>query len=98
MTIGRFALDRVKGHNTSVVKVDNWTVIAYHNTPCVKFNKKKIVLNTCGWWTNTTKARMNQASNEFKLGFKVFVKTGIWFVEYKKQVDVFEEEVLELRR
>jgi hypothetical protein len=69
------------GQRATTIKVDDngYTCITYHSTDVVKFNSKQIILNTGGWQTHTTKTRMNQASNQFKLGFKVYQKDYDWF-------------------
>tara|TARA_R110002167_G_scaffold192918_1_gene395512 strand:- start:1493 stop:1789 length:297 start_codon:yes stop_codon:yes gene_type:complete len=58
------------------------TVVTYHATQVVKFSGERIVLNTGGWKTVTTKARMNQAANQFALGYTVFQKNHAWFVSF----------------
>jgi hypothetical protein len=59
---------------------DGMTRITYHSTDVVKFNDQKVILNTGGWQTQTTVRRMNQASNQFKLGYKVFQRNFNLFV------------------
>ena len=56
------------------------TVVRYHATNVVVFNKNKIVLNSGGWQTTTTKKRMNQASEAFDLGFHVWQDNWGWLV------------------
>ena len=56
------------------------TFVRYHNTDVVQFDSLYITLNTGGWKTATTKLRMNQASNQFNLGFSVYQKDFQWFV------------------
>ena len=56
------------------------TYIQLHNTTVVTFDQNFIVLNTGGWKTVTTKARMNQASNQFNLGYRVSQNNHEWFV------------------
>lgn len=56
------------------------TVVVYHQTEVVRFNASRIILNSGGWRTVTTKTRMNQAANQFGLGFRVSQKKGIWTV------------------
>ena len=56
------------------------TFVRYHNTDVVQFDSLYITLNTGGWETATTKLRMNQASNQFNLGFSVYQKDFQWFV------------------
>ena len=56
------------------------TVVRYHATNVVVFNKDKIVLNSGGWQTTTTKKRMNQASEAFDLGYSVYQDKWDWYV------------------
>jgi uncharacterized protein YcnI len=68
-------------HRTSKVRVDNKLMVVYHSTPVVQItNNRYVKLNTGGWYTATTKTRMNQASNEYGLGFSVYQKNFDWFV------------------
>ncbi len=62
------------------MSVDGYTCIRYHSTEVVKFNDDEIILNSGGWQTVTTKLRMNQASNQFRLGFYVHQRQHEWFV------------------
>jgi hypothetical protein len=88
----------VHGVATNVVEDGKVTMVVYHSTPVVKFTESKIILNTGGWNTQTTKNRMNQASNQFGLGYQVRIKNGTWVVEYGDLKIPFEDDVLELRR
>lgn len=74
---------QIGSHRTNIFQGDGYTCVKYHNTNVVKFNDNKIVLNSGGWWTPTTKNRMNQTSNQFGLGFRVFQKDFVWFVDYQ---------------
>jgi len=59
------------------------TVIRYHSTDVVRFNADRIILDSGGKQTITTKLRMNQAANQFGLGFQVFQVFQVrrkWFV------------------
>lgn len=56
------------------------TWVTYHYTPVVAFNDRWILLQTDGWQTATTKARMNQAANQFNLNFAVSQANFKWFV------------------
>ena len=71
---------RVSKNNTTIKSADGWTVVTLHGTDVVKFNDKEIILNTGGWKTVTTKARMNQVSNQFGLGYSVYQEDGTWYV------------------
>jgi len=76
-------LNQVGKHETSIYTSNGYTCIRYHSTEVVKFNHDKIILNSNGWETHTTKQRMNQASNQYGLGYQVFQKDYIWFVNYE---------------
>lgn len=80
------------GHvGTSVTQSHGFQRVVYHQTEVVKFNRGKIVLNTGGFFTSTTKTRMNQASNQFGLGYRVFARNGEWFVEFRHKVYPFKD-------
>jgi hypothetical protein len=74
---------RVTGVATKVYDEDGYTKVRYHSTDVVKFNSDKIILDSGGWMTSTTKTRMNQTSNQFHLGYAVYQKGGHWFVRFK---------------
>ena len=78
-TIGRTA--------TTVKTKDGLTRIQYHSTVVVEFDQEQIRLDSGGWQTATTKSRMNQASNQFDLGYRVFQKDFEWRV-YVSQHDI----------
>ena len=70
----------VRGVATSIRTEDGWTHIRYHNTDVVSFNNDEIVLRTGGYRTATTRTRMNQAANQFGLGFRIHQSDFAWFV------------------
>lgn len=75
---------QVRGVATSIHHKDGATHVRYHDTDVVSFTRGEthplITLRSGGWQTATTKARMNQASNQFDLGFQVYQKDFAWFV------------------
>ena len=73
----------VGSHKTVVFTQGGVTRVVYQSTAVVEFSDLIITLNTGGWFTSTTKTRMNQASNQFELGFRVYQKKGQWFVNAK---------------
>jgi len=88
--------DKIGSHKTSVFAENGFTRVLYHQTQVVKFNEKQIRLNSNGWATVTTKLRMNQASNQFNLGYRVFQKDFEWFVDYQgKTMDYYDGMVLD---
>ena len=88
-------------HKTTITKElgigsEDYMVVRYWNTDIVKFNNERIILNTGGWSTVTTKLRMNQASNQFGLGYNVYQKDFNWFVEYQGKTIPFNTQRLTL--
>lgn len=71
---------------TKIYKNGSYTAIRYHQTDVVRFNNVEIVLNNGGWYSATTKVRMNQASNQYDLGFQVYQEKRLWYVKYREEV------------
>jgi len=66
---------------TSIFTENGATRVIYHGTPVVTFDAESVTLKSGGWRTATTKTRMNQAANQFGLGFSVSQKGGEWFID-----------------
>jgi hypothetical protein len=62
----------------------NATVVKYHATEVAAAARNdlrlKVVLNPGGWFTVTTKLRMNQFATEYGLPFSVYQKDYSWYV------------------
>ena len=86
---------RLSKNNTQVWSDDDpdgWMGVRLHNTNVVRWNGIDIVLSSGGWRTPTTKTRMNQASNEYGLGYQVYQKDFVWRVVLPNGTDVpFED-------
>lgn len=84
--------------NTSAVCTNGLISVVYHNTLVVEADKNRgiIKLDTGGWKTPSTKARMNQASNQFGLGYQVYQKDHEWFVDYQGKTYTFSGDTLQL--
>ena len=66
---------------TDIIDNDNVLMVTYHNTVVVKVtNNRYVTLNTGGWYTNTTKTRMNQASRQYGLRYSVYQVDFAWYV------------------
>jgi hypothetical protein len=76
-------MQRVSKNNTTIRNEGLDTVVTLHQTEVVRFNKEKIILDSGGWDTVTTKTRMNQVSNEFGLGYSVSQMNFKWYVCFK---------------
>ena len=66
---------------TTVRRRPHETTVTYHDTDVVTvYPNGKIVLDSGGWRTATTRTRMNQASHELHLGFEVYQRNFNWYV------------------
>jgi hypothetical protein len=74
------------------------TEVIYYETTIVRFDNGEIWLNTGDWWTASTKIRMNQVSEQFELGYRVFVKNSKWYVTYQGKDHQFTVSPIRLDR
>lgn len=81
---------RVSGVATQVRTEGRRTIVRYHSTDVISWDDKEIVLNSGGYRSATTKLRMNQASNQFDLGIRVFQEDYEWYVVVTYKVPVTE--------
>lgn len=82
---------------TSIVTENGITSVYYHGTPVVRFGGgKPVTLNTGGYFTVTTKRRMNQAANQYGLGFSVYQRSRQWYVDHNGRTLRFDGNVLTL--
>ena len=86
----------IPGHNRAAITyLSGTTVYTLHKTVVVEHRTNgEIVLNSGGYRTATTKLAMNQASNQFNMGFQVFQNAGDWFVTYKGKTIPFYDEMI----
>lgn len=74
-------MSKVSGVATSIRTDDaGVTHVRYHQTDVASFDGESVTLRNGGWWTATTKARINQAAAQFNLGFRLTQKSGAWIV------------------
>jgi ATP-dependent RNA circularization protein (DNA/RNA ligase family) len=90
--------NQIGTHKTKVFTASEVTCVTYHNTRVVAFSENAIMLDTGGYFTPTTKKRMNQASNQFDLGYRVYQKNYEWFAEYNGKTYEFIGNNLGLKR
>jgi hypothetical protein len=71
---------------TTMTDRDGALVGYYRGTPVARKAGNVITLQTGGWFSRTTKVRMNQFSHHFVNGsFGVYQKNYQWFVDVKGQ-------------
>jgi len=92
-------MDRLSTYRTawSTPSPDTGTVI-YASTTIVSWAADTITLDDGGWDIVTTRRKMNQASNQFGLGFSVFQKKGERFVSWRGRVIPFNYRRIHLSR
>lgn len=73
--------NKIGTHATSIKQDGDDITVRYHQTDVVTVKGPLVVLNTGGWFTPTTKTRINQAANQFGLGFSVRQKNYTWYVK-----------------
>lgn len=80
-----------KQRSTNVITDCGGINVWFHGTLILTFDQERIILTSGGYKTATTKRRMNQASEEFDLGFRVYQEGYRWYVNYKNEKYVFAE-------
>ena len=73
----------ISRYQTKVWTTGSLTTVRLYATNVVSFftgDSPAVVLNSGGWRTTTTKSRMNQASNQYDLGYQVYQHNFQWFV------------------
>ncbi len=68
-------------NNTSIYHLNGGIACKLHNTEIVKVFNNRVVLNSGGWQTVTTKRRMNECLKEWGLPISVYQKNHNWFVD-----------------
>lgn len=91
-------LNRISRNNTKVARYTDNTMVTLHSTIIVNVTRERILLYTGGWFTATTRNRMNQVSNEMGLGYRVEQHKGLWRVRYQGRVEHFVNNYCELER
>lgn len=70
-------------HCTATATIYNVLTVIYHETPIVRVFHDRIMLDSGGYLSATTKRRMNQASDDHNLGYQVYQKRFAWYASYK---------------
>ena len=81
---------------TMIKTEEEKTIVRLYNTDIVCFTKDNIKLNAVqdtgtDWHTYTTKQRMNDISKMFQLGYKVFQKGFIWYVNFRGKTFEYQD-------
>lgn len=78
-------------NNTIAVKDNEVITIKYHDNPIVVLSETAITFSSCGWFTSTTKERLNWFLHP--LGFSISQVNHAWFIyrhgEWHKPMGIF---------
>lgn len=83
---------------TTVTKVGDLNVCTYHRTAVVQWNDERIILDSGGFETVTTKRRMNEVSEHYGLGFTVYQSDFTWYVRLSDGTTVPFTDKMEIKR
>ena len=72
----------ITSNNTSIHQHGANTYVTLHATHVVTFDDAWVILRTGGYFTVTTKRRMNEASTHFDLGYRVIQQNYKWRVVF----------------
>lgn len=83
-------MHKLSSYRTTVAPAaDGGTEVTYAETKIVHVHPdRSVTLRNGGYSTVTTKRKMNQAANQFGLGFSVWQKAFDWFVTDRRGVTV----------
>ena len=83
---------------TTNIPIDNEQsrlIVTFHNTAVVQVvNDRYVILNSGGWLTPTTKKRMNQASDVYRLNYLVYQKGWVWYVQTPETITEFIDNII----
>lgn len=75
------AYNKLSSYRTTWADHGDVGSVIYHKTAIVSWMDNKITLRSGGWETVTTKRKMNQASHQFGLGYSVYQRDHVWYVD-----------------
>lgn len=87
------AYNRVSSYATTIAhnKYSGMKELTYHTSVIVAWDNSRIVLDSNGWMTVTTKRKMNQCSYQFNLGYTVYQEDFTWYVSWKGEILPFKD-------
>lgn len=85
-------MDKLSTYKTTWFDNGDFGGVTYTHTNIVQWSDGVVTLDSGGWETVTTKRKMNQASNQFGLGFSVYQRNHKWFVDTpdEKGIEFFD--------
>ena len=77
-------------NNTYVIKTNKIAPtfdITLHGSPIAQIKQDKIVLSSCGWYTMTTKDRLNKILSDNQTGYTIYQVSHIWYIYANNPMD-----------
>lgn len=76
-----------KGVATKIAESDRYVTVRYHGTDIITIDKygRSVTLNVNGYFTYTTKKRMNQVLDDFGIPMRVYQHRYDWYVYIGKK-------------
>lgn len=90
--------NKIGSYKTTIQEIDGRVEVQYHSTMIVQFDEHRIMLDTGGWKSATTKRRMNEVSRVYNLGYLVYQSKNEWYCNYHGEKYKFETDSLVLVR
>jgi len=81
---GIISSKKIKNNTRLTVYANGDKVLRLHNTDIIKWTGNKIILNSGGWDTVTTRTRFNEFLPDY---IKVYRKKGVTYINYNKDND-----------
>jgi len=82
---------RIKNNTRLTEYTDGLKVLTLHNTDIIKWINGKVILNSGGWRTATTKARLNEFLADS--GIYIYQKAFAWYIRQKDQTIPFKDNI-----
>jgi hypothetical protein len=74
------SMKKLSSYKTTISADSTHQIVTYQRTQIVRWNADEIILDFGGWDSVTTRRKMNQASNQFILGYTVYREKGETYV------------------
>ena len=85
-----FTVRGIKKKATSYEKSGEEIIFRLYHTNIVIICKHKVVLNSGGYRTATTKRRMNQILEEYNINYRIGVYKGDWYINSLQDIPFFD--------
>ena len=80
----------IKGKTATKVEYkDGILTVYYHSAAVITVCKGFVTMRTGGWFTNTTKNRINQVLSLLDVEYGIYQERGLWYVSDRRNRDAF---------